>query len=341
MTAESKGQNPDEPLVSVCIPVRNRVKLVRRALESVLTQDLQDLEVLVVDNCSSDGTWESLQTFQHPRLRLVRNPRDLGMFGNFTRCIELARGRYMRILCSDDRLLPGSLRREVALMEANPSIVLLSSPGELVDEQARPVRYYGYGRHFPPGIYIRDEAVAAVLWVLAHYGYNPLNLCSGLLLLRAAGVRAGIFDAAFAGAADLDFWLRMLAAGNLGVINETSCEILIHPESGSSKLFSGGDAMLDQFRLAAKFSPLLSARGLYRRVLAQLSGRALWYAWRAIWAGEIRSAGIYWRMPVRYGVSLPLALAALGRHVLLRLRLRLWGTRRTLAQPISALVRPS
>ena len=69
-------------ICTVAIPVYNRRDLVQRALQSVLTQDIDDLDILVVDNCSDDGTWEALTAYRDPRLRLVRNERNVGLFGN-------------------------------------------------------------------------------------------------------------------------------------------------------------------------------------------------------------------------------------------------------------------
>src|SRR5579885_2083954 len=99
-------------LCTIAIPVYNRAQLVRQALESALAQDLENTEILVIDNCSTDGTWETLHEYSDPRLRLVRNPTNVGLFGNLNRCLELAEGKYLRILCSDDRLLPGCIRTE-------------------------------------------------------------------------------------------------------------------------------------------------------------------------------------------------------------------------------------
>ena len=118
-----------EPTITIAIPVYNREHLVKKALESALRQPERDLEVLVVDNASTDGTWEVLSSFPDPRLRLVRNDRNLGLFGNFNRCIFLARGRYVVTLCSDDMLLDGFLAPARRLLDTHPEVGLVSSRG--------------------------------------------------------------------------------------------------------------------------------------------------------------------------------------------------------------------
>jgi glycosyltransferase involved in cell wall biosynthesis len=108
------------PTCTVAIPVFNRKDMVQRAVASALAQPVSSLDVLVVDNCSTDGTWDALQRLSDPRLRLVRNSHNVGLFGNFNRCLDLATGTYLRFLCSDDTLAAGCLQREISEMESAP-----------------------------------------------------------------------------------------------------------------------------------------------------------------------------------------------------------------------------
>ena len=101
------------PLISVLIPNYNYVKYVAAAVESALAQTYPNLEVVVSDNCSTDGAWELLNERYgaDPRVRLYQNARNIGMARNFDRLMELARGRYVMCLSSDDFLLPPHLTR--------------------------------------------------------------------------------------------------------------------------------------------------------------------------------------------------------------------------------------
>src|SRR5262249_12344827 len=169
---------------TIAIPVYNRESLIRQALESALSQNVSGLEVLVVDNCSTDGTWEILCSYSDPRLRLVRNESNLGLFGNFNRCLELARGTCLRLLCSADRLSSDSLPKELGVMESQPTVALLSTRGHSVDESGR--FQFTIADHLPTGIYPGRDAIYNALWVHAHYGHNPFNFPSGILLRREA-----------------------------------------------------------------------------------------------------------------------------------------------------------
>ena len=108
------------PRVTVAIPTRNRAGFLREAIESALAQSFADIEVLVCDNASADGTGEVVRSFQDPRLRYVRNDQDLGMVGNWNRCIELARGELIANLADDDLMLPDRLARQLAIFDAHP-----------------------------------------------------------------------------------------------------------------------------------------------------------------------------------------------------------------------------
>ncbi len=97
--------------ISVLIPVYNRKDLVVEAVNSALCQDYPSLEVVVSDNCSTDGTWEEcLRLYgDDPRVLLVRNSENLGPVPNWLVAAKAAHGAYVKFLFSDDLLLPGCL----------------------------------------------------------------------------------------------------------------------------------------------------------------------------------------------------------------------------------------
>jgi len=104
------------PLISVLIPNYNYVKYVTTAVDSALAQTYPNLEVVVSDNRSTDGAWELLNSRygDDPRVRLYQNATNIGMARNFDRLLELASGRYLMCLSSDDFLFPPHLARLAA-----------------------------------------------------------------------------------------------------------------------------------------------------------------------------------------------------------------------------------
>lgn len=109
---------PDNPTVSVILPVHNRQDLVSRAIDSVLAQTMENLELLIIDDASTDGTPEVIGGYaSDPRVRVCRNQTNLGAAGARNRGIEAARGTYIAFQDSDDRWFPEKLALQVAALE--------------------------------------------------------------------------------------------------------------------------------------------------------------------------------------------------------------------------------
>ncbi|USW02768.1 glycosyltransferase family 2 protein [Pseudomonas pergaminensis] len=104
--------NNVESLVSVLVPVYNRKDIIIETLNSALSQTYKNIEIIVVDNCSIDGTWELVSELakSDSRLRVFRNTTNLGPVRNWLRCLEEARGTYGKILWSDDLIAPNFLK---------------------------------------------------------------------------------------------------------------------------------------------------------------------------------------------------------------------------------------
>jgi glycosyltransferase involved in cell wall biosynthesis len=100
----------DSPFFSVCIPTYNTAKYIGEAIESVLQQTFTDFEIIVSDNCSTDNTEELVSQFKHDKIQYFKNERNLQAYPNVSLAIQRARGRYVKILCADDKLSPFCLQ---------------------------------------------------------------------------------------------------------------------------------------------------------------------------------------------------------------------------------------
>lgn len=101
------------PKVSILVPVYNRREYIAECLQSALNQTFTDFEVVVVDNASTDGTWEICQQFARndQRVRVFQNDANIGPVRNWLACVEKARGEFGKILFSDDLMFPRFLER--------------------------------------------------------------------------------------------------------------------------------------------------------------------------------------------------------------------------------------
>lgn len=117
------------PLVSIMIPVYNREILIRFCIDSALAQTEHDIEVVVVDNASTDGTWDVCQEYARldSRVRVFRNDENIGPVRNWLRCVSEAQGRYGKILFSDDLMAKDYLEKVLpSLRESDVAFVFSS-----------------------------------------------------------------------------------------------------------------------------------------------------------------------------------------------------------------------
>lgn len=115
------------PLFSICIPTYNSGALVQYAIESALNQNFNDYEILIVDDCSSDTTFEEVTKYAtYDKIRIVKNDTNLGLTANWDRCLNLANGKYIAFLHHDDEYEPTFLSSIYTILKENDSIGIVA-----------------------------------------------------------------------------------------------------------------------------------------------------------------------------------------------------------------------
>ncbi len=138
------------PLISVVIPAYNYGRYLPKALSSVQAQDFQDWELVVVDDCSTDDTPERLQPFQtDARIRVIRNPENLGAVANVNKAFGEAQGEFVLLLGADDFLMPGCLGRLHNALRQYPQAGFAYANYVMVDDQDRLVATVRHPGHLP------------------------------------------------------------------------------------------------------------------------------------------------------------------------------------------------
>jgi len=109
------------PLVSICVPAYKGAAFLEECLSSALAQTYGDFELLVVDDDSPDATLEIAQQYasHDARVRVVRNPNNLGLVGNWNECVRLSRGEWIKFLFQDDLLEPQCLEQMLAVARSS------------------------------------------------------------------------------------------------------------------------------------------------------------------------------------------------------------------------------
>ena len=203
-------ENGKPPFVSICIPTYNRADMVGDAITSALSQTYPVLEVVVVDNASTDGTAEVVASFSDPRLRFVRNEKNLGLFGNFNRCIELARGSLIHILHSDDTIPPGFTSACVDFVLAHPEVAMTFTSA--ITESAEGIRPAATGES---GIYPPPEGFRAIL------RDRGLVACPSVMVRKEVYAGIGPFSPEYPYSSDLYEWLRIARVHAIALVGGT------------------------------------------------------------------------------------------------------------------------
>jgi glycosyltransferase involved in cell wall biosynthesis len=210
-TVEVDTAGASMPLVSVCIPTYRGAGTLGATLASVLNQDYPALEVWVIDDQSPDDTAAVVKAIDDPRVHYVRNEHNLGPQGNWNRCLELAKGKYYKLLPHDDLLEPGALRQQVAILEADSreEIALVFGARRVIGPEGKLIMT----RRFCAGGAQRIGASHAARRCV-RAGSNLLGEPGNGLVRRSLANRIASYDAKYPYMVDLDFWFRALQHGD-------------------------------------------------------------------------------------------------------------------------------
>lgn len=112
------------PLVSVLVPTFNEEIYVEECIRSILAQDYPNFEIIVFDDCSTDRTVEILETIKDPKLTVIKNPKNEKHDKTWNQLLHMAKGEFIKVICSDDILIQGCLKDSVDALMANPSSIM-------------------------------------------------------------------------------------------------------------------------------------------------------------------------------------------------------------------------
>ncbi|MFC5060811.1 glycosyltransferase family 2 protein [Actinomycetospora atypica] len=184
------------PRVSVVVPLYQKERYIGRTIASVLAQTFDDFELVVLDNACTDGSADVVRSFTDPRLRLERNEETIPAPQNFDRAVRLSRAPLVKVLNADDLIYPTALAEQVAVLDADPTLALVSCRHDLVDDDDRVVARDRALRS--ADLLGRQDAVTVWRRILRHRG-SPLGVPGNMLFRRTAYDAAGGFpDNAYA-----------------------------------------------------------------------------------------------------------------------------------------------
>jgi glycosyltransferase involved in cell wall biosynthesis len=291
LKAEDEMFARERPLVSVILAVRNRAHCVGRAIASVLAQDYAPLELIVVDDGSTDGTVDVVRSFGW-RVRLITRPAT-GAYAARNAGMRAARGALIAFVDSDDAWLPDKLARQVPLMRGEVALVY-GDTIHVTEPRAGAPRNGGtsFGAS-PPH---RGRAAGAFAWC------NFVPTCT-VLVRRSVLEAAGGFSETQPVSADYLAWFRVALRGGLDFVDAPVAEYTVHADGISADLGRSVAARLALFQAELTAAADPRTRNLLRRLvfnlslslaLAALRGRAgsVAHPLRTAWRAASRSAGL-------------------------------------------------
>ena len=219
-------------LVSIGLPVYNGDRYLAEAIESILAQTHDNIELIICDNASTDRTQEICERFRQrdQRVRYVRNQKNIGGNGNFRKTFELSRGRYFKWASHDDNLAPDFVASCLAALEKDSEVVLSLPPIVYIDQDGRQTAEQD----------VPDVSIEGSRYLDRIRRFFDLQVASDDIVYAIFGViRADVLR-------QLDVWepyvsseeilmLDLLQYGKLRQIPESRFYFRLHPESGFQK----------------------------------------------------------------------------------------------------------
>lgn len=192
--------------ITVAIPSYNKESQISRCIESIL-KNAEDIdEIILIDNCSEDKTFEIAQSYQ-PKLKCVKNETNVGMSTNFNRCIELCNTGWLMIFHADDMMLEEAIKKYRKLIEKYPDLGLIHADSYSLKEGGVHIQTYSprvSKEYYPAGL----AALSC-----------PYGICSAVMVKKEAYDRLGLF-LANSFSPDVEMWARVASQYPVGSICE-------------------------------------------------------------------------------------------------------------------------
>ncbi|KAA3439384.1 glycosyltransferase family 2 protein [Rufibacter hautae] len=229
------------PLVSIICLCYNHAAFLHEALDSVLAQTYPHLEVLVVDDLSTDNSVEIIEKYvrRHPQIRFLKHKRNLGNCASFNEALQLSQGDFIIDFATDDVLHPERVARQVAAFQQLPaSYGVVYTDAELIDEQGASLGFF-YTRSAEGSLTPLPAQGEVFSEVLGRYFICPPTM----MMRRQVLEELHGYDPSLA-YEDFDFWVRSSRYWQYHFLDRPLCQRRMHPRSLSRQVYQKGDKQL-------------------------------------------------------------------------------------------------
>ena len=209
-----------KPLVSVILPSYNHVEYAREAVQSVLDQTFLDLELIVVDDGSIDGTADVIASMRDPRLTLIRLSENRASHAR-NLALDRAKGKYVAFQNSDDVWVPEKLAAQLEVMESANRYIACFTGAEIINESGLPAR-----GTWADGIFTTLNRSPGD-WLKHFFDVGNCLPLPSALVRRSDLIESGAFRASLVQLGDFDLWIRLGARGSFFILPEQLTKIRI------------------------------------------------------------------------------------------------------------------
>jgi len=248
------------PLVTVLVPTYNRASFLKETIDSVLTQNFSDFELLVVDNHSTDNTYDVVHSYLDPRIRYVCNDSNLGIIGNYNRGLRESVGDYIYLLSDDDIMCDESnLKLKVDVLEKFSNVSMVFSSFKTINSHGKVV-----GGNWAETSSIWPKVAATPLisgHEAFHLLYNNWNfICMHTVLVRRSTlVKYNIqFSNQLKYLLDWALWLHLSLVSDLYYLSDVLVSYRVH-ESNTTKTISFENYAIELLSIKAGLASLFYA----------------------------------------------------------------------------------
>lgn len=223
----------DSPLVCICVPTFNAAATIRETLESIISQSYVNIVVHVSDNASTDDTIKIIESIEDSRIIVHCQENNIGAEGNFTRCIQLATGKYTAIFHSDDIYEPSMVAKQVAFLESNSDVGAVFTEAITIDEKGVPFGVIGSVPRASGGVTrIGFQELLKTMLLQHNFLVCPSVMVRTTLYKEEIREWGG---GLFRSASDVDTWLRLARKQKIAILDDKLMRYRISNEQFSHK----------------------------------------------------------------------------------------------------------
>ena len=226
------------PKVTVLMPVYNGEKYLREAIDSILSQTFTDFELLIIDDGSSDKSFKIINSYQDLRIKIIQNPKNVGISASLNDGLSLAKGKYIARMDCDDISLSNRLQKQIDFLDEHPEVVVVGCYMEMIDFEGNKLnQQYEYP--------LSHEDIVNSMLILNPMGH-PSVMFRHIEVVQIGGYRS-IKEWNGVSTEDYDLWLRVAARNyELANLSEFLMHYRNHPKSLTQIAFAN-NKLVDGF----------------------------------------------------------------------------------------------